>query len=99
MISVVLDWWILSLKKLFRKRTRFIRSLPSLNLLSCRCDGSHEHQHLESSVTVDGVAIRRSKTASAYPAALCLRIADLVFEAQPASVEVRCGRIMAFFFF
>ena len=38
----------------YRKSTRVIGRLPNLGSLAKKCDGSHDHQHVENSIMVEG---------------------------------------------
>jgi hypothetical protein len=51
----------------YRKATRIIGSLPKLESLGLRCNGEHEHQHVEDSVFVEGRSVKRSVLAGRYP--------------------------------
>ena len=82
--------------KTFRKRTRFIGSLPLLKTLSCRCNQGHEHQHIEDSVTVNGKSMKRSKLASSYPVKLCNALSNLVVKAQSSGAAARRCRLEGF---
>ena len=82
-------------KLTFRKRTRIIGSLPLLNSLSCRCDNTHVHQHVEGSVVWEGRSVKRSTLASEYPASLCASLAHLVHLAQSSGSMWRRSRVEA----
>ena len=69
-------------KSAYQKRTLFWDLLQRLESCERRCDGSHLHQHVESSVVVNGQSVKRSVLAGHYPSQLCVAIASLVCSAR-----------------
>ena len=69
----------------YRKATIFIGNLPSLFLLSYKCDGSHVHEPVIGKVKHNGCWLSRSALAGAYPIHLCKTLANIV------SVDLLCA--------
>ena len=62
----------------FRKRIRFAGTRPDMNILNEECDKSHQRQHVEDSVKVNGRSVKRSQLAGQYPELLCDNLVSLV---------------------
>ena len=59
-----------------RKRTRFVGQPLVLSGLHQRCDGSHDHAHIEGSVRVGDRSVSLAAWAGGYPLPLCRAILD-----------------------
>lgn len=57
----------------YRKRTRLITSLPCLQSIAHKCDGSHFHEHLQGTVRPGGSSppVWKTSLAARYPPQLC----------------------------
>ena len=96
--TAILDQCMFGLKdpvseKLYRKRTKFIGSLPGLAGLACICMNEHPHEHVENSVVWAGRSIKRSVLAAVYPDKLCVALSALVRKAQRSARIARVGRV------
>jgi hypothetical protein len=79
-------------KLYYKKATRIIGSLPKLESLGLRCNGEHQHQHVEDSVFVEGHSVKRSVLAGRYPERFCVSVAKLVRSAVDLSARSRLER-------
>lgn len=79
-------------RKLYRKRTKFLGTVPGRASVSRPCPGNHEHQHVGSSIFFEGRSVERSILAGRYPEKLCDQISSLVQLAQAESRSSHCGR-------
>ena len=73
----------------YRRAVRLLGRLPGLDDMAVICDGSHQHQHVEDSIKVNGKSVKRSKVAGVYPGAFCFKLATLFRTTVNQSVQ-RC---------
>lgn len=76
-----------------QKRTIFLGTLPGLHKLSRKCPGDHVHQHVESSMNVRGVSVKRSVIAGRYAVDMCEELAKVVSVAMAQASSARAKRV------
>ena len=77
----------------YKKRTIFLGTLPDLHKLSRKCPGEHVHQHVESSVSVGGVSVKRSVIARRYLVEMCKNLAKIVSVAMAQVSSARAQHV------
>ena len=77
----------------YKTRTIFLGTLPDLHKLPQKCPGDHVYQHVESSVNVGGVSVKRSVTARRYPVEMCKELAKIVSVAMAQAFSARAQRV------
>jgi hypothetical protein len=77
----------------YKKRTKFVGTLPGLATMSRTCNGEHKHQHVEDSIMLSGKSTKRSIVAGIYPRQFCEEVTRLLSLAQSSAHTARCCRV------
>ena len=79
----------------YKKPTRIIGNVLSLERLHKVCDRSHEHQEVIGTVRHEGRFVSRSMLAGAYPQALSIALANLAYDSLCSCQQARRRRLAA----
>ena len=77
----------------YKKCTIVLGTLPDLYKLSRKCPDDHVCQHVESSLNVGGVSVKRSVTARRYLVEMCKELANIVSVAVFQATSARALRV------